>query len=112
MPMKKVITIALTVMLLTAAVPSSAFADREQDVQVEYTVTQDMLTTPTPSPTATANPSTTPSAKPTTSPKPAVPKTGDKSNLPLLAVVCCGSLLVGLGTYAYLRRKKDGEADD
>ena len=99
-------------MLLTAAVPSSAFADREQDVQVEYTVTQDMLTTPTPSPTATANPSTTPSAKPTTSPKPAVPKTGDKSNLPLLAVVCCGSLLAGLGTYVYLRRKKDGEADD
>lgn len=110
--MKKVITIALTVMLLTAAVPSSAFADREQDVQVEYTVTQDMLTTPTPSPTATANPSTTPAAKPTTSPKPAVPKTGDKSNLPLLAVVCCGSLLAGLGTYVYLRRKKDGEADD
>ena len=110
--MKKVITIALTVMLLTAAVPSSAFADREQDVQIEYTVTQDMLTTPTPSPTATANPSTPPSNKPTTSPKPVVPKTGDESNLPLLAVVCCGSLLAGLGTYVYIRRKKDGEADD
>lgn len=110
--MKKVITIALTVMLLTAAVPSSAFADREQDVQIEYTVTQDMLTTPTPSPTATANPSTTPSAKPTTSPKPAVPKTGDKSNLPLFDVVCGSSLLAGLGTYVYIRRKKDGEADD
>ena len=110
--MKKAITIALAMMLLTAAVPSSAFADREQDVQVEYTVTQDMLSTPTPSPTETASPSPTPSAKPTTSPKPAVPKTGDESNLPLFAVICGGSLLAGLGTYVYLRRKKDGEADD
>lgn len=110
--MKKVITIALAVMLLTAAVPSSAFADREQDVQVEYTVTQDMLATPTPPPSAPANPSPTPSAKPTASPKPVVPKTGDESNLPLFAVICGGSLLAGLGTYVYLRRKKDGEADD
>ena len=110
--MKKAITIALAMMLLTAAVPSSAFADREQDVQVEYTVTQDMLSTPTPSPSAPANPSPTPSAKPTASPKPVVPKTGDESNLPLFAVVCGGSLLAGLGTYVYLRRKKDGEADD
>ena len=102
--MKKAITIALAVMLLTAAVPSSAFADREQDVQVEYTVTQDMLSTSTPS--------TIPSAKPTTSPKPAVPKTGDESNLPLFAVICGGSLLAGLGTYVYLHKKKDGEADD
>lgn len=102
--MKKVITIALAMMLLTAAVPSSAFADREQDVQVEYTVTQDMLSTSTPS--------TIPSAKPTTSPKPAVPKTGDESNLPLFTVICGGSLLAGLGTYVYFRRQKDGEADD
>ena len=91
-------------MLLTAAVPSSAFADREQDVQVEYTVTQDMLSTSTPS--------TIPSAKPTTSPKPAVPKTGDESNLPLFTVICGGSLLAGLGMYVYLHKKKDGEADD
>ena len=102
--MKKAITIALAVMLLTAAVPSSAFADREQDVQVEYTVTQDMLSTSTPS--------TIPSAKPTTSPKPAVPKTGDESNLPLFTVICGGSLLAGLGMYVYLHKKKDGEADD
>ncbi len=53
-----------------------------------------------------------PSDKPTTSPKPVVPKTGDESNLPLLAVVCGSSLLAGLGTYVYIRRKKDGEADD
>lgn len=110
--MKKVITIALTVMLLTAAVPSSAFADREQDVQVEYTVTQDMLATPTPPPSATANPYPTPSAKPTASPRSVVPKTGDESNLPLFAVICGGSLLAGLGTYVYLRRQKDGETDD
>ena len=102
--MKKAITIALAMMLLTAAVPSSAFADREQDVQVEYTVTQDMLSTSTPS--------TIPSAKPTTSPKPAVPKTGDESNLPLFTVICGGSLLAGLGMYVYLHKKKDGEADD
>lgn len=110
--MKKAITIALTMMLLTAAISPSAFADREQDVQIEYTVTQDMLSTPTPSPTATSNPSPAPSAKPTTSPKPAVPKTGDESNLPLFAVICGGSLLAGLGMYVYLHKKKDGEADD
>lgn len=110
--MKKALTIALTVLLLTAAVPPSAFAEREQDVQVEYTVTQDMLVAPTPSPTATAKPSPAPSVKPTTSPKPAVPKTGDESNLPLVAVICGGSLLAGLGAYVCIRRKKDGEADD
>ncbi len=110
--MKKALTIALTVLLLTAAVPPSAFAEREQDVQVEYTVTQDMLAAPTPSPTATVKPSPAPSIKPTTSPKPAVPKTGDESNLPLFAVICGGSLLAGLGAYVYIRRKKDGEADD
>ena len=104
--MKKVITIALTVMLLTAAVPSSAFADREQDVQVEYTVTQDMLTTPTPSPTATANPSTPPSDKPTTSPKPVVPKTGDESNLGLwIAVMAAALACAGAAAVIYKKRR-------
>lgn len=102
--MKKTISIALALMLLAAVFPTAAFAERSQDVQVKYTVTQDDVSTPTP--TATAKPSPTSTAKPTN------PKTGDESNIPLLVTLCSVSALGGVCVYVYIRKKRDGDLYD
>ena len=56
---------------------SAAYADREQNVNISYTVTEDML----PKPVPTTTPSPKPTAIPTATPHPGKgepPKTGDE----------------------------------
>ena len=62
----------------------AAYADREQNVNISYTVTEDMLPKPvptaTPTPKPTASPAPTATSTPTTTPHPGKgepPKTGD-----------------------------------
>ena len=97
---------------------AAAYADREQNVNISYTVTEDML--PKPVPTATPIPTVTP--RPTATPIPTAipipsatphpgkgepPKTGDESKILVYGLAAAGSALAALGLFVYLNKKED-----
>ena len=92
---------------------SAAYADREQNVNISYTVTEDMLPKPvptaTPSPKPTASPAPTATAVPTATPHPGKgepPKTGDESKV-LVYGLLAASALAAVGLFVYLNKKEE-----
>ena len=96
----------------------SAYAETKKDVNISYTVTEDML--PKPVPTATPIPTVTP--RPTATPIPTAipipsatphpgkgepPKTGDESKILVYGLAAAGSALAALGLFVYLNKKED-----
>ena len=92
----------------------AAYADREQNVNISYTVTEDMLpkpvptATPTPRPTATPIPTAIPIPSATPHPgKGEPPKTGDESKILVYGLAAAGSALAALGLFVYLNKKEE-----
>ena len=81
---------------------SAAYADREQNVNISYTVTEDML--PKPVPTATATPTATPHPG-----KGEPPKTGDESKVLVYGLLAASSALAALGLFVFLNKKEEEE---
>lgn len=81
---------------------SAAYADTEKDMNISYTVTEDML--PKPVPTATATPTATPHPG-----KGEPPKTGDESKILVYGLLAAGSALAALGLFVYLNKKEEEE---
>ncbi|MGM9541974.1 MAG: LPXTG cell wall anchor domain-containing protein [Candidatus Limivicinus sp.] len=87
---------------------AAAYADREQNVNISYTVTEDML--PKPVPTATPKPTASPA--PTATPHPGKgepPKTGDESMILVYGLLAASSALAALGLFVYLNKKEEEE---
>ena len=94
----------------------AAYADKEQNVNISYTVTEDMLPKPvptaTPSPKPTASPASTATAVPTATPHPGKgepPKTGDESKVLVYGLLAAGSALAALGLFVFLNKKEEEE---
>ena len=88
----------------------AAYADREQNVNISYTVTEDML--PKPVPTATPSPKPTATPSPTATPHPGKgepPKTGDESLILAYFLIAAGSALGALELFLYLNKKEEKE---
>ena len=88
----------------------AAYADREQNVNISYTVTEDML--PKPVPTATPSPKPTATPSPTATPHPGKgepPKTGDESLILAYFLIAAGSALGALELLLYLNKKEEKE---
>ena len=95
---------------------SAAYADTQEDMNISYTVTEDMLPKPvptaTPSPKPTATPIPTATATPTATPHPGKgepPKTGDESMILVYGLAAAGSALAALGLFVYLNKKEEEE---
>ena len=93
---------------------SAAYADTQKDMNISYTVTEDMLPKPvptaTPSPKPTASPAPTATAVPTAMPHPGKgepPKTGDESKVLVYGLAAAGSALAALGLFVYLNKKEE-----
>ena len=87
---------------------SAAYADREQNVNISYTVTEDML----PKPVPTTTPSPKPTAIPTATPHPGKgepPKTGDESKVLVYGLLAASSALAALGLFVFLNKKEEEE---
>lgn len=87
---------------------SAAYADTQKDMNISYTVTEDML--PKPVPTATPKPTASPA--PTATPHPGKgepPKTGDESMILVYGLLAAGSALAALGLFVYLNKKEEEE---
>ena len=87
---------------------SAAYADREQNVNISYTVTEDML----PKPVPTTTPSPKPTAIPTATPHPGKgepPKTGDESKILVYGLLAASSALAALGLFVFLNKKEEEE---
>ena len=86
----------------------AAYADREQNVNISYTVTEDML----PKPVPTTTPSPKPTARPTATPHPGKgepPKTGDESKVLVYGLLAASSALAALGLFVFLNKKEEEE---
>ena len=86
----------------------AAYADREQNVNISYTVTEDML--PKPVPTATPSPKPTATPAPTATPHPGKgepPKTGDESKVLVYGLLAATSALAALGLFVFLNKKEE-----
>ena len=86
----------------------AAYADREQNVNISYTVTEDMLPKPVPTATATPKPTATPTATPHPG-KGEPPKTGDESKVLVYGLLAASSALAALGLFVYLNKKEEEE---
>ncbi|MBP3623633.1 MAG: hypothetical protein J6J19_06155, partial [Oscillospiraceae bacterium] len=94
----------------------AAYADREQNVNISYTVTEDMLpkpvptAAPTPRPTATPIPTAIPIPSATPHPgKGEPPKTGDESKVLVYGLLAASSALAALELFVYLNKKEEEE---
>ena len=90
----------------------AAYADKEQNVNISYTVTEDMLPKPVPTakPMPTATPSPKPTAIPTATPHPGKgepPKTGDESKVLVYGLLAASSALAALGLFVFLNKKEE-----
>ena len=95
---------------------SAAYADTQKDMNISYTVTENMLPKPaptvTPSPKPTASPVPTATAVPTATPHPGKgepPKTGDESKVLVYGLLAASSALAALGLFVYLNKKEEEE---
>lgn len=99
--------ILFCVFLLFCTISAPAFADKQQNMEITYIVTDDMIAKPSVSPNPTATP------KPTTSPQrpDTPPKTGDPNQLAMYGLIAGSSMLGLLGIFAYYIKKKEHEND-
>lgn len=87
---------------------SAAYADTQKDMNISYTVTENML----PKPVPTATPAPTATAVPTATPHPGKgepPKTGDESKILVYGLLAASSALAALGLFVYLNKKEEEE---
>ena len=87
---------------------SAAYADTQKDMNISYTVTENML----PKPVPTATPAPTATAVPTATPHPGKgepPKTGDESKVLVYGLLAASSALAALGLFVFLNKKEEEE---
>ena len=113
---RQMLTLFCAFLLFGQIFVSAAYADREQNVNISYTVTEDMLPKPvhtaTPSPSPTATPIPTATATPTATPHPGKgepPKTGDESKILVYGLLAASSALAALGLFVFLNKKEEEE---
>ena len=113
---RQMLTLFCALLLFGQIFVPAAYADREQNVNISYTVTEDML--PKPVPTATPSPKPTATPIPTAIPIPSAtphpgkgepPKTGDESMILVYGLAAAGSALAALGLFVYLNKKEEEE---
>ena len=113
---RQILTLFCALLLFGQIFVPAAYADREQNVNISYTVTEDMLPKPvptaTPTPKPTASPAPTATVVPTATPHPGKgepPKTGDESMILVYGLAAAGSALAALGLFVYLNKKEEEE---
>ena len=113
---RQMLTLFCALLLFGQIFMPAAYADRDQNVNISYTVTEDMLPKPvpivTPSPKPTATPIPTATATPTATPHPGKgepPKTGDESKVLVYGLLAASSALAALGLFVYLNKKEEEE---
>ena len=107
---RQMLTLFCALLLFGQIFVPAAYADREQNVNISYTVTEDML--PKPEPTATPSPKPTATPSPTATPHPGKgepPKTGDESMILAYFLIAAGSALGALELFLYLNKKEEKE---
>lgn len=100
---RQLLTLLCAFLLFGQIFVPPAYADREQNVNISYTVTEDMLpkSSPSPTPTATPHPG-----------KGEPPKTGDASNIMLYGLIASSSLLAVIGLACYVKNKGEMKETD
>ena len=111
---RQILTLFCALLLFGQIFASAAYADREQNINISYTVTEDMLPKPVPTATPTPRPTATPipTAIPTATPHPGKgepPKTGDESMILVYGLAAAGSALAALGLFVFLNKKEEEE---
>ena len=113
---RQMLTLLCALLLFGQIFVPAAYADREQNVNISYTVTEDMLpkpvptATPTPRPTATPIPTAIPIPSATPHPgKGEPPKTGDESKVLVYGLLAASSALAALELFVYLNKKEEEE---
>ena len=113
---RQILTLFCALLLFGQIFASAAYADTQKDMNISYTVTEDMLPKPvptaTPSPRPTATPIPTATATPTATPhlgKGEPPKTGDESKVLVYGLLAASSALAALGLFVYLNKKEEEE---
>ena len=111
---RQMLTLLCALLLFGQIFVPAAYADREQNVNISYTVTEDMLPKPvptaTPTPKPTAAPIPTATVVPTATPHPGKgepPKTGDESKVLVYGLLAASSALAALGLFVYLNKKEE-----
>ena len=105
---RQILTLFCALLLFGQIFVPAAYADKEQNVNISYTVTEDML----PKPVPTTTPSPKPTAIPTATPHPGKgepPKTGDESKVLVYGLLAASSALAALGLFVYLNKKEEEE---
>ena len=105
---RQMLTLFCALLLFGQIFASAAYADTQKDMNISYTVTEDML--PKPVPTATPKPTASPA--PTATPHPGKgepPKTGDESKVLVYGLLAASSALAALGLFVYLNKKEEEE---
>ena len=111
---RQMLTLLCALLLFGQIFVLAAYADREQNVNISYTVTEDMLPKPvptaTPTPKPTASPAPTATAVPTATPHPGKgepPKTGDESKVLVYGLLAASSALAALELFVFLNEKEE-----
>ena len=99
---RQMLTLFCALLLFGQIFASAAYADTQKDMNISYTVTEDML--PKPVPTATTTPTATPHPG-----KGEPPKTGDESKILVYGLLAASSALAALGLFVYLNKKEEEE---
>ena len=111
---RQMLTLFCALLLFGQIFVPAAYADTQKDMNISYTVTEDMLpkpvttSTPTPKPTATPIPTAIPTATPHPG-KGEPPKTGDESKVLVYGLLAASSALAALGLFVYLNKKEEEE---
>ena len=110
------LTLFCALLLFGQIFVSAAYADTQKDMNISYTVTEDMLPKPvptaTPTPKPTAAPIPTATVVPTATPHPGKgepPKTGDESKVLVYGLLAASSALAALGLFVFLNKKEEEE---
>ena len=113
-PNRKRLAVSILCIALCLTIGTSALADYSKDVPISFTVTTDMIPTPTPTadpniPTASPMPTLTPiviTPQPIIKPDKDIVQTGDEAPVVAIIVVIAVSLLVILIIYHYIKSKE------
>ena len=113
-PDLKGFAVSILCIALCLTLGTSALADYSKDVPITFTVTADMIPTPTPTvtpniPIASPTPTLTPiviTPQPTIKPDKDIVQTGDEAPVVATIVVIAVSLLVILIIYHYIKSKE------
>ena len=103
---RQILTLFCALLLFGQIFVPAAYADTQKDMNISYTVTEDMLPKPVPTATVTPKPTATPTA--TLHPgKGEPPKTGDESKVLVYGLLAASSALAALGLFVYLNKKEE-----